>query len=271
VVDREERHFHTYIGDAVYAYMDDGTTLYPGPVDHPDSLFLGLDYFGFEQFPDSPWVIATLAGGWRDWEGFEVIFRKRLVTHWQCIASYSYTDAEGNTNSDSSNSQQADYIFLDPRAPNFTGKLPGTIHHMVKLLGSYSWDNGIKLGATYRWNSGLIESRLLATGIPMVSGVPDSTIDPYEYAGITTNWIEPGSVGTVENPSWDVLDIRIQYNHRFGRVGTEFFVDAFNVFNDQEVVRLMPLPYHGGMDLYFGEPFEFVPPRRFFIGARASF
>ena len=30
MVDREERHFHTYIGDAVYAYMDDwlGVVLY---------------------------------------------------------------------------------------------------------------------------------------------------------------------------------------------------------------------------------------------------
>ena len=37
---------------SLYAFRDDGTTNYPGPVDHPDSLFLGLDYFGYDSFPD---------------------------------------------------------------------------------------------------------------------------------------------------------------------------------------------------------------------------
>ncbi len=47
---------------SLYAFRDDGTTNYPGPVDHPDSLFLGLDYFGYDSFPTSNYVIATLAG-----------------------------------------------------------------------------------------------------------------------------------------------------------------------------------------------------------------
>ncbi len=46
------------------------------------SLALGLDYFGLGQLPDSEHVVATLAGGWRDWEGLEVIFRKRLMNSW---------------------------------------------------------------------------------------------------------------------------------------------------------------------------------------------
>ncbi len=46
---------------ALYAYDTDGvTTLYPGPIDHPDSMFLGFDYFGYTENPGSNFVIATL-------------------------------------------------------------------------------------------------------------------------------------------------------------------------------------------------------------------
>ena len=41
---------------------------------HPDSLYLGLDYFGLEQFPNRPYGIATLAVGYADDEGVEFIF-----------------------------------------------------------------------------------------------------------------------------------------------------------------------------------------------------
>ena len=186
---------------------------------------------------------------------------------WQAIASYNYGDAEGNSNADSSVSLQADFPVTDPRSANYTGRLPGTINHLVKLLGSYNWDMGIKVGATYRWNSGLIQSRFLQEAVPELAGFPGSTIPPYEFAGFINNWVVPGAVGTFESPSWSVFDIRVQYNHLFGKIGTEFFVDVFNVFNDQSIIRLNP--YSSAPE--FGQPLEFVPPRRFFLGVRASF
>jgi len=262
---------------SVYASWDPddpaGSTYYPGPIDHPDSLYLGLDYFGLEQFPDSIFTIAPLAGGYRDYEGFEIIFRRRLMNRWQGIASYNYGDAQGNTNSDSSASLQSDFIQLDPRAPNSTGTIPGTVEHQVKLLGSYNWDNGIKLGATYRWYSGMVENRLLQGSVPVLTGFfPGSTMPAYDYAGFTYEWIEPGSVGGSKSPSWDVMDIRAQYNRKFGSVATEFFVDVLSVFNSQKTWRRMSLiegqPWNS---LEFGDPWRFAPPRRFYLGARASF
>ena len=68
---------------ALYAYRADGTTNYPGPVDHPDSLFLGLDDFGYDVFPESNFVIATLAGGARNYQGLELTFRQRLRSNWR--------------------------------------------------------------------------------------------------------------------------------------------------------------------------------------------
>ena len=112
-------------GLALYAFLPDGTTDYPGPVAHPDSMFLGLDYFGYSTFPESNFVIATLAGGERNYQGVEFTLRKRLQNNWQALASYTFGDAEGNTNSDSNADFQGDVIWLDPRAPNQLGDQPG--------------------------------------------------------------------------------------------------------------------------------------------------
>ena len=75
---------------ALYAMRPDGSTSYPGPVRHPESLFLGLDYFGYDVFPESNFVIATLAGGARDYQGVELTFRQRLRSNWQALAAYTY-------------------------------------------------------------------------------------------------------------------------------------------------------------------------------------
>ena len=111
----------------LYAYATDGTTSYPGPIDDPDSLWLGLDYFGYAQNPGSNFVIATLEGGKRDYQGLDFVFRKRYSNNWQLLSSYTYNWAEGNTNSDSNADFQGDDIYLDPRAPNQFAKQPGLI------------------------------------------------------------------------------------------------------------------------------------------------
>ncbi len=254
--------------DPVFGYV--GTDACAESISHPQSLYLGLDYFGLQEFPDAGYVIGRLAGGYRDYEGFDVIFRKRLANRWQAIASYTYGDADGNTSSDSSATLQSDVVELDPRAPNTTGRIPGTVKHQVKLLGSYNWDNGFKLGATYRWYSGMYDNKLDWWSIPLQSGYGNSTIPAYDYAGFTSNWIEPGAVGGLQSPSWDVMDIRAQYNRRFGSVTTEFFVDALSIFNSQKGWRRYPLV--GGSSTYdFGELYRWAPPRRYYLGARMSF
>ncbi len=62
---------------------------------HPNSLFLGLDYFGYTENPGSNFVIATLAGGKRNYQGLEFVFRKRFCDRWQALVSYNWNDAEG--------------------------------------------------------------------------------------------------------------------------------------------------------------------------------
>jgi hypothetical protein len=253
---------------ALYAVSRTGSTAgYPGPIDHPDSLWLGLDYFGYTENPGSNFVIATLAGGKRDYQGVDLVFRKRYSDNWQLLSSYTYNWAEGNTNSDSNADFQGDVLFLDPRAPNQYARQPGLIPHVFKVAGSYLWPIGIELGANFRYNSGTVASRtFLASG----RNLP-SFGDPFEFAGITSEaWIADSAVGGLQNPSWSQLDLRAQYKKNFQGIGTEFFVDVFNVLDNQDSLRNQDIEAGSG-GTAFGEPIRFNDPRRFFLGARVTF
>jgi hypothetical protein len=254
----------------LYATAQDGQIHYPGPLNDPNSLFLGLDYFGYSENPGSNFVIATLEGGERNYQGLEFVFRKRFSDRWQLLSSYNWNDADGNTNSDSNADFQGDVIWLDPRAPNQFDRQPGNITHLLKGGGSYSFDMGLQLGAIFNWNSGTFASRtFLASGRNLPIRV--STAQAFQFAGITERWIAPETVGAIENPSWGTVDLRAQYNRRItGDVAAEFFVDIFNIANNQGSIRNQDLVAGSGSTA-FGDPIQWVTPRRTFIGARLKF
>jgi hypothetical protein len=257
--------------------------VYGLPVDHPDSLFLGLGYFGYDTPPVSNFVIATLAGGNRDWEGLEFVFRKRMSNNWQMLASYNYADGTGNTNSDSNADFQGDVLWLDPRAINQEGTQPGLVEHLFKIAGTYQWDNGLSVGGTYRWNSGSIVSRTFrASGrnLPLLDiNDPDYTGGPIQFAGGSGRgeaggagyWLSPDAVGTLENPSYGILDLRVAYLWRInGRLEADFFLDVFNALDDQKAIRVQDLR-SGFNGIEYLEGTDFVDPRRYFLGARLRF
>jgi len=245
-------------------------SVYPGPVDHPDSLFLPFTHFGFPAsgLPGvANFFIATLEGGERNYQGVEFTLRRRFRNSWQALVSYTFNDAEGNTNSDSNADFQGDVIWLDPRAPNQLARQPGNIEHLFKAAASYQFDFGVQLGAFYRWNSGTIASRTFrASG----RNLPVQVDEPFEFAGITEHWLAPDAVGSLTNPSFGLLDLRVEYNRKFGKAGAELFVDVFNVLDNQDSTRNQDL-LAGSGGIAFGSPLTFSDPRRFFLGARLSF
>ena len=258
---------------ALYANATDGSTSYPGPINDPESLWLGLEYFGYSQNPGSNFVIGTLAGGKRDANGLEVAFRKRFDRNWQWQASYNYLNAKGSTNSDSSADFQGDVLYLDPRAPNQFGRQPGMVAHLFKTAGSYTFNFGLQLGAVVQANSGSIASRTAAIAgrnLP-VQVAPE---DNFEFAGIdpahTEPWLAPDAVGAITNPAWGQLDLRAQYVVSFASLSTELFVDLFNVTNSQATIRTQDLVAGQGT-VAFGDGLLFNPPRRAFLGARLKF
>lgn len=229
---------------------------------------LPLSYFGYDSMPDSNYVIATLKGGERNYEGVEFTLRKRKSDNWQALASYTYNDAEGNTNSDSNADFQGDVVWLDPRSPNQYGPQPGNIKHQLKFAGSYFWDNGFEVGAVYNWNSGVLYSRtwsIYGRHLPMRVGTG------YNDGGFTSRWIEAGSVGSQESSAYGTLDLRVKYSMNFAKDYTaEFFLDIFNALDDQAATSEQDLVAGDGV-YAFGEDNSWVAPRRFYLGARVSF
>jgi hypothetical protein len=251
----------------LYAYCTDGTTYYDD-INHPDSLWLGLEYFGYDENPGSNFVIGTLAGGKRDWDGIELVFRKRFANRWQGLASYTYADAMGNSNSDSNADFQGDVLWIDPRAPHQWARQPGMIEHLFKMGGSYSFDFGLQLGGTFAYNSGTVASR---TWSIYRRNLPLLVDEAYEWGGMLDTWLTPDAVGSLTNPSWYTFDLRGTYTFNLGsNFSLELFLDVFNVLDDQATVRNQDVVAGtGGTD--FGEALQWVSPRRLYLGARLNF
>ncbi|MEQ8204672.1 MAG: hypothetical protein RIA65_00735, partial [Woeseia sp.] len=160
-------------------------------------------------------------------------------------------------------------LYLDPRAPNVYGPQPGNIEHLLKLAGSYRWENGIEVGATYFWNSGTLYSETFSQ---YSRHTPVRVGTAYEDMGTTTRWLAPGTVGSQTSPSYGTLDLQVKYILPLmdDRFDAEFFLTVFNVLDDQAVNRQQDLA--GGDGVYeFGEANNWVEPRRIYLGARMSF
>jgi hypothetical protein len=230
---------------------------------------LPLSYFGFSELPAANYFISTLYGGKRNYSGWEVQWRKRRSadSKWFAIASLVYNDAKGNSNSDGNADFQGDVVWLDPRSPNQYGKQPGNVEWLAKVAGSYRFDFGLELGATYRWNSGLRYSR---TWSIYGRHLPMRVDEAYEDMGVTSRWIAPDAVGGYTASSYGTLDLRAKYTLPIGRFDAEFFVDIFNVLDDQAATREQDLSAGDGV-FDFGQPVDWVEPRRFYLGTRFSF
>ena len=78
-------------------------------------------------------------------------------------------------------------------------------------------------------------------------------------------------MGSLDNPAWGKVDLRAQYNHRIsGDANAEFFVDLFNIANNQSSIREQDLVAGSGGNA-FGSEILWVEPRRAFFGARVKF
>ncbi len=270
---------------------------YGGDLSAADSFFLGPEFFGFAGLSDIPtnlnFLIGTLPdGNFRDWQGIEVVFRKRYSDNWQLLASYNHATGDGNTNSDANFDGAGDVIFLDPRAPNRTGTLPGLVEDLFKVHGSYNWDNGIQVGGSYRWNSGIVLNRNATEAF--IRSLPDQVTTNFAFGGwpgggFDDTWIADDAVGFYKGQSYGVIDVRASYVWDINdSLQADFFFDIFNLFDEQKAVRIQDLI--GGLDGFGGacklvgpddpctsadwvapDGVIFQEPRRYFVGARLRF
>lgn len=242
-------------------------TARPGYAAPGSYYYLPYSYFGYDSAPNSNYVIGTLAGGKRDYNGLEVTLQKFKTENWQAMVSYTYNGAKGNTNSDSNADYQGDWVALDPRAPNIYGPQAGNIKHQVKGFASYEFDFGLELSGIFNWNSGA-----LYTTSQLISGRWLPIMDPTGYVdrGVDDTWALPGVVGGNQGPSYYTLDMRASYDWKlpFGKL--ELFLDVFNILDKQSPTSEMGL-LAGNGTYAFGEANAWVAPRRAYLGARYSF
>lgn len=234
----------------------------------PGSIYyLPYSYFGYDTAPNSNYVIGTLAGGKRDYTGFEVTLQKFKTDNWQGMVSYTYNGAKGNTNSDSNADFQGDWIALDPRAPNVYGPQAGNIKHQLKGFASYEFDFGLELSGVFNWNSGLLytTSQLIsARWLPLMDD------EGYLNGGVWDTYVLPGTVGANTGPSYYTLDMRAAYDWKLPVGKLEFFLDVFNILDKQSPTSEMGL-FAGNGQYAFGEANAWVAPRRAYLGVRYSF
>jgi hypothetical protein len=252
-------------------YSDPTLTVADAPEGHAapgSAYYLPYSYFGYSSAPNSNYVIATLAGGKRDYQGIEMSVTKAKRDNWQGGASYTFNKADGNTNSDSNADFQGDVLFLDPRAPNAYGPQPGNIKHQFKGYGTYFFNNGLELSGVFNWNSGLLYSR---TYLDSGRNLPEHVDEPYVNGGVNTTWLKPGSVGSQTGPAYYTLDVRLKYTYKLaGAQKLEFFLDLFNVLDKQSATAEQSLVAGNGV-YAFGQARDWVEPRRLYVGARYSF
>ena len=81
----------------------------------------------------------------------------------------------------------------------------------------------------------------------------------------------PDAVGGYEGASFGSLNARVKYSMDFGNeMNAEFFLDVFNLLDDQATTRIMDLSAGDGV-YGFGESSAWAQPRRFYVGARVTF
>jgi hypothetical protein len=229
-------------------------------------FYLPYSYFGFNSRPNANYVLGTLAGGERNYTGLEVTLTKYKTDNWNGQASYTYNEADGNTNSDGNADYQGDLIFLDPRAPNVFGPQPGNIKHQFKAYASYDFDFGLQVSGVFNWNSGALYTPAAIVGGRYFA----PTVAAYQYNGVTDTYLAPGRVGSQSNPSYYTFDMRFKYVKDLPIGAAEFFLDVFNVMDQQSATSVMPVL--AGSGLYgYQEANAWVAPRRAYLGVRYSF
>lgn len=163
----------------------------------------------------------------RDYNGIEILAKKRFSRNFFGQASYTFSKTRGNfPGLFSPDTGQLDpnltsmYDLPDLMANRF-GDLPQDIPHRFKLDGYYNFQ--------------LAPNSAVVTGgsVRMSSGVPHNVLGAHPSYGLGETFVLPRGSGD-RSPFSSSMDIHIAYAHQIRKgIKLEGFFDIFNLFNQQ--------------------------------------
>jgi hypothetical protein len=233
---------------------------------HANTPFaLGPEDFGFGPGEILPgkinFFLANLLGAERRTNGIDLSLEKRFSNNWTGSIQYSWKDAKGNTNSDANADLQGDLVEVDPRQPYMYGRLPGTIPNQIKLYGMYRTPWNLEVGGLLYWSSGAYYTESdIQFGIHTNHDLTPANHDDFNY----------GQTGNAQHPSYQTLDLKFRYLLKFNRIGTDLFLDVYNVFNNQDALYVTQAHNDTEFTTY-GAAKTLIDPRRFQVGVRLTF
>lgn len=270
-------------------------------VESTENYYFGLNYgYPADPFPGFPaqaftnYILAnpgdnTQAGfpsAVRKYKALEFIVQKRFSDNWLLYGNFRVARLDGNyeglfRNDNGQSDPNITSLFDFPNSPLMSGQFePGVLNtdrpYSLKLYAAYQWDNGINLGASFNWASGVPRTPLLAhpnafyqnagevpgsnpiyywftetdctdpSGLCLTEGPANAFFeDAGAYAGgffafphLKSYTKAPrGSLG--RTPDMAQLDLTLSWSKRFHRYANfKVAVSVFNVFGTREVESL---------------------------------
>jgi Carboxypeptidase regulatory-like domain/TonB dependent receptor-like, beta-barrel/TonB-dependent Receptor Plug Domain len=206
----------------------------------------------------------------RDYQGLQLVLRKRYSDRWQALASFLYSHGDGmgrrplrqDINVDAPEFWDDNWMgSLNYTINNLDGQLPFTPKYEFKLSGSYRVPNlEVDLGARLRVSSG--KPMWLTEAYPQLT----------QWGGPDDGVIDPGGLGrivAVTEPSYlptqALLDLHLERAFKFSNSkAVRLVVDGFNVFNSNT-------PTDIDIQYEWGKVTAIPTSRLFRFGARFEF
>lgn len=209
----------------------------------------------------------------RNYDGLEFVFRRRVQDRWMMQGSYNLGRAYGTNGSLFFDSIRN--LYENPNdLTNVEGDQQLDRRHIVKLLGLYQLPWGLQVSATFQYLSGMpiFIHRTGGAAGRHITGAYWVRFTRADYPEIRTSAFievagEQQGSRRMDGQKW--LDLRAQKSVNLtSSIRVDFMADAYNVFNAGTVTRLQAVT----TDVpNFLSPAELMFPRSVRLGVRLNF
>jgi hypothetical protein len=167
---------------------------------------------------------------WRDFNGFELTFNKRMANRWMMNASYAYNDAVDVWNSPAAYEDPTCTVTSCPGEQIYAPEAGGSgidnvfinAKWLVKLSGSYLLPYDINVAGFYNARQGYPFPQAIRTPNRANSGgTADVNLDP---------------LGEFRHPTFHQIDFRVDKNFRVNRVQIRPTFEVFNLANSSTIL-----------------------------------